>query len=203
MSGSETSKQYWQVTYGRKQKCNSGKDPWNRNSIWTMYEQCYALCFFFQQPRLSIFSIWASIFCLLIDLVAMRRKFNNIIQCKDILDLPFHYNLFKLNELWPYEKHVNQIIFNRTTLWSLALQIFEAFVLILLTVDLSLSQTLLTFLLCMRQTWRTQLILAISLWGYLPLIWKDFGTHMHGLAVYVKGGLPFARDISLENSADS
>ena len=26
---------------------------------------------------------------------------------------------------------------------------------------------------------------------------------MHGLAVYVKGGLPFARDLSLENSADS
>ena len=29
------------------------------------------------------------------------------------------------------------------------------------------------------------------------------GTHMHGLAVYVKEGLPFARDLSLENSADS
>ena len=25
---------------------------------------------------------------------------------------------------------------------------------------------------------------------------------MHGLAVYVKEGLPFAQDISLENSAD-
>ena len=39
--------------------------------------------------------------------------------------------------------------------------------------------------------------------GYLPLIRKDSSTHMHGLAVYVKGGLPFARDLSLENSADS
>ena len=39
--------------------------------------------------------------------------------------------------------------------------------------------------------------------GYLPLIWKDFSTHMHGLAVYVKEGLPLARDLSLENSADS
>ena len=28
-------------------------------------------------------------------------------------------------------------------------------------------------------------------------------THMHGLAVYVKKGLPFAQDLSLENSADS
>ena len=26
---------------------------------------------------------------------------------------------------------------------------------------------------------------------------------MHGLAVYVKEGFPFARDLSLENSADS
>ena len=34
-----------------------------------------------------------------------------------------------------------------------------------------------------------------SVRGYLP--------HMHGLAVYVKEGLPFARDLSLENSADS
>ena len=39
--------------------------------------------------------------------------------------------------------------------------------------------------------------------GYLPLIRKDSGTHMHGLAVYIKEGLPFARDLSQENSADS
>ena len=39
--------------------------------------------------------------------------------------------------------------------------------------------------------------------GYLPLIQKDSITHMHCLAVYVKEGLPFARDISLENLADS
>ena len=44
----------------------------------------------------------------------------------------------------------------------------------------------------------TQLILAI----YLPLIRKDSSTHMHGLEVYVKEGFPFARDLSLENSAD-
>ena len=42
-----------------------------------------------------------------------------------------------------------------------------------------------------------------SVRGYLPLIQKDCGTHMHGLAVYVKEGLPFAWDLSLENSADS
>ena len=28
--------------------------------------------------------------------------------------------------------------------------------------------------------------------GCLPLIRKDSGTHMHGLAIYVKEGLPFA-----------
>ena len=36
--------------------------------------------------------------------------------------------------------------------------------------------------------------------GYLPLI-RDYITHMHGLPVYVKEGLLFARDLSLENSA--
>ena len=41
-----------------------------------------------------------------------------------------------------------------------------------------------------------------SVRGYLPLIWKDSSTHMHGLAVYVKEGLLFARNLSLENSAD-
>ena len=39
-----------------------------------------------------------------------------------------------------------------------------------------------------------------SVRGYLPLIRKDSSTHMHGLAVYVKAALPFARDLSLENS---
>ena len=39
--------------------------------------------------------------------------------------------------------------------------------------------------------------------GYLPFIQRDSSTHMHGLTVYVKEGLPFAQDLSLENSADS
>ena len=38
--------------------------------------------------------------------------------------------------------------------------------------------------------------------GYLPLIWKDSSTHLHGLAVYVKG-LPFVCNLSLEKSTDS
>ena len=31
-----------------------------------------------------------------------------------------------------------------------------------------------------------------SVRGYFPVIWRDSGTHMHGVAVYVKEGLPFA-----------
>ena len=42
-----------------------------------------------------------------------------------------------------------------------------------------------------------------SVRGYLPLIRKHSSTNMHGLAVYVKEGLPFAWDLFLENSADS
>ena len=42
-----------------------------------------------------------------------------------------------------------------------------------------------------------------SVRGYLPLIRKVSSTHMHGLAVYVKRGLPFAQNLSPENSADS
>ena len=42
-----------------------------------------------------------------------------------------------------------------------------------------------------------------SVRGCHPLIRKDSSIHMHGLAVYVKEGLPSARDLSLENSADS
>ena len=69
--------------------------------------------------------------------------------------------------------------------------------------NLSLNQTLLTFLLC-----ETNLDDSVDSGNfyvrvYLPLIRKDSNTHMHGVAVFVKEGLPFARDLSLENSADS
>ena len=43
----------------------------------------------------------------------------------------------------------------------------------------------------------------VSVRGYLPSIQKDSITHIHGLAFYMKEGLPFAPDVSLENSADS
>ena len=42
-----------------------------------------------------------------------------------------------------------------------------------------------------------------SVRGYLLWIQKYSSTHMHSLAVYVKEGVSFARDLSVENSADS
>ena len=49
------------------------------------------------------------------------------------------------------------------------------------------------------QTWMTQLVLAISLWGVLPLIEKDFDTCMVLLFMWRKD---FLLHLSLENSAD-
>ena len=80
------------------------------------------------------------------------------------------FNLFKLNELWPYyQKHVNQIILNCTTLWSLAFYkywrpSFEfCWLWIFPWIKLSWHSC------CVRQTWMTQLILAISLWEVIFL----------------------------------
>ena len=42
-----------------------------------------------------------------------------------------------------------------------------------------------------------------SVRAYLSLIQKGSSTHMHDLTVSVKEELPFAQDLSLENSADS
>ena len=36
-----------------------------------------------------------------------------------------------------------------------------------------------------------------SVTGYFPFIRKDSITYIHGLAVYVKEGIPFARDLSV------
>ena len=42
-----------------------------------------------------------------------------------------------------------------------------------------------------------------SVRGCIPSIRKDSSTHMHGIAVYLKEGLPFVRDLSRENSTYS
>ena len=64
---------------------------------------------------------------------------------------------------------------------------FEAFVQILI-LNLSLNQTLLTFALSEANLGDSIASDKFSVIGYLPLIQKD-STHMHGLAVYVKGFL--------------
>ena len=61
-----------------------------------------------------------------------------------------------------------------------------SFTRILLIVNLSLNQTLLTFLLCMTNLDDSFDSGNFSVRGYLPLIQKYSSTHMYGLAVYVK-----------------
>ena len=74
--------------------------------------------------------------------------------------------LFKITAITVYDNFVQLFLrFQKQPqeVYSLVLRIFEAFVRILLIVNLSLNQTLLTFLFYVRQTWTAQLILAISL----------------------------------------
>ena len=102
-------------------------------------------------------------------------------------------------------KAVNQIILNRITLLSLALQIFEAlFYTNFVESECFLESNSFNIL----ALWETNLDDQtdsgnFSVRGYLPLIRKDSSADMYGLAVYVKEGLPFARVLALENSADS
>ena len=63
-------------------------------------------------------------------------------------ELTAYLSIFNLSKLWPYyQKHVNQIILNYS-IFYIPLQISDTFVQILLIMNLSLNQTLLTFLLC-------------------------------------------------------
>ena len=113
------------------------------------------------------------------------------------------FNRFKLNELWPYyQKHVNQIIWiiqlTKTLLYEYSRPSFE-FCLLRIVPWIKLSWN-------SCSVW-DKLRWLNWFWQFLRerflLIQKDSGTHMHGLVVYVKEGLSFAQDLSLENSADS
>ena len=98
------------------------------------------------------------------------------------------------NELWPYyQKHLNQIILNPTTL-SLEFCWLQIFHWIKLSRHLALFESNLDDSIDSGN---------FSVRDYLPLIRKDSSTNMHVLTVYVKEGLPFAWDLSLENSPDS
>ena len=74
------------------------------------------------------------------------------------------FNQFKLNELWSYyQKQVNLIILNCATHNSLYKYLRPLF-------EFCWSQIFpLAFLLCVRQTWMIELILAISLWEVIFL----------------------------------
>ena len=90
---------------------------------------------------------------------------------------------------WPYyQRQASQISLNDITLKNSALTIFEIFVRISLDVNFFLNPALLA--LC-----ETDLDDSIdsgnfSISVYLPLIRKGSITHMHGLPVSVKEGLP-------------
>ena len=110
------------------------------------------------------------------------------------------FKLFKLNELWPYDQeHVNQIILNHN---SLKLSVTNIWGLHSNFVDCE------SFF-----EWNSPNILALCETNlddsidsgnfFMRSYLKDSSTHINGLAVYVKERLPFAQDLSLENSADS
>ena len=63
---------------------------------------------------------------------------------------------------------------------------------ILLIENISLNQILLTFLLYGNNNLDDSIDSGnFSVMGYLPFIGKDSITHMYGLAVLMKDGLPF------------
>ena len=89
---------------------------------------------------------------------------------------------------------VTQIASRIGVSWNHSLP-FEVFVGILLNVNLSLN--------CEAKLDDSVDSGNISARGYLSLIGKDSVTPMYGLPIFVKERLPFAWDLSLENSADS
>ena len=94
--------------------------------------------------------------------------------------------------------------FESQIFWNLTSHIFEVFIQILLNVNISLNQTPPGILALFETNLEDSIDSgSFSLTVYFPLIWKDSVTHLYGLAVYVKEGLPFKRDLSLENYAES
>ena len=72
----------------------------------------------------------------------------------------------------------------------------------MLIVNLSLNQTVLKFFLCVRQTWKTPLILASSLWEVI-FLWSERILILAWSHSLCERRTSFSRDLSLENPADS
>ena len=84
--------------------------------------------------------------------------------------LPFCSNLFLTQWIMAIlSKRCKPDNFEEHNSLKLSFKIFEVFVPFLLNVNLSLNQTLLIFLLYVSQTWITQMILTIFLWGVIFL----------------------------------
>ena len=94
-----------------------------------------------------------------------------------------------------FESH-NSLKVNFTNIWGLRLNFVqcESFLESKSSVILVLCETNLDDSIYSRY---------FSVRGYFCLIRKNSLSHVHGLALYVKEGYPFARNLSLENSQDS
>ena len=98
------------------------------------------------------------------------------------------FNLFKLNELWPYyQKRVNFELHNSlklcfTNIWGLCSNLVDCE---------SFLESTSPDVVALDETNLDDSIDSGNFFvrGYLPLIWKDSSTHMQDLAVYVKEGL--------------
>ena len=112
------------------------------------------------------------------------------------------FNLFKLNELWVilskackpdyFESH-NSLKLSLTNIQGLCSNFvdYESFLELNSPDIVALCETNLDDLIDSGN---------FSVRGYLPLIQNDSSSHMHGLTLYVKEGLPFVQNLSLENS---
>ena len=91
---------------------------------------------------------------------------------------------FWFSELWPYyQGDVNQTALYSMAFWNLVLQIFVAFI----SINLESNSS---DILALDSIYSGNFFVT----GYFPLIWEGSIAHFHGLADYVKEGLPFAWD---------
>ena len=109
------------------------------------------------------------------------------------------FPLFCASKKWPYyQKHINELTEPQislklcfTNIWGLSWNFVGCKSFLKSNCHGILAQY--------ETTSMTKLILAIFCEGLSSFDPKGFCSHMHSLAYYVKGGLPFAQDLGLEN----
>ena len=111
--------------------------------------------------------------CSLLQQISSQWKWQKLLQGLMSHELVTYFSVFNLFlTLWIItilSKGSKPDNFEPRNSLKCSLWIFETFMLFLLNVNLFLNKTLLRFLCSVRQTWATQLILAISLWGIIFL----------------------------------